>query len=724
MTNIVHYFADVIARSIADNGSMKRTIFFKRLLALGFIIGIGLLAYTKVDIVLATAGKGLPNNIFQPIEKTTIITDRNGEPLYYLYKDQNRIMVQADQIAQTAKDAIIAAEDERFYQHHGVDVISIIRAIEANLQEKSIVSGGSTLTMQLVKNITGDDSRDWKRKAREAYEATVLEQRYSKDDILAAYFNVVPLGNNIVGIETASRLYFHKSAKDLTLPEAATLAALPSSPQYYYDNPDALKKRRNYVLSRMVQTGKINEAEAASAMAANTPLSEPVVPLKAPHFVMTVIDRLKNQYGDSLYTRGLTVRTTLDLHAQEKAEVAIKNNVGVLANVRAESVGMVALDPKTGDVLAMVGSTDYFNKNKNGEVNLATAPLSYGSTLKPLEYSFLMEKDHWSPGAIMWDVKTNFPIQGEAKPYSPNNYDSKFFGPMTLRDALANSRNQTAVKALLMVGLDTTLHRLQDFGITSLGTDTSQYGPSLVLGSGGIPLVQMAGAYTAFANGGQVNPAQYTLEIKDYRGKILQTRRPTNKLVIKPEVAFEIADILQDNRARTRVFGPNSPLVIPGHTVAAKTGTAENYTSALTLGFTPDIVTGVIVANNNNQPLVFGGSGAMAAAPFFHSFMSSYLADKPNVWFQRPSSIQEAEFPTVIGKVHDLVAPWQTPTDRFNKRVAETDDPLWNSAIAKSSDEDKKKEEAKAVAAATESTSGTSANESPTKEKRGRAKRE
>lgn len=637
-------------------------------------------AFNVTNQFTAAARADLPTGLLDNASKTVTVTDRQGQVLYYLYNDTNRLITEGDKIAEYFKDALIAAEDERFFYHNGVDIQSIIRAMKANYQEKSIVSGGSTLTMQLVKNMTGDDRQSWHRKVKEAYLATVIESRYSKKEILTAYANLVPLGNNLGGVETASRFYFDKPASELTLPEAATLAALPTSPEYYATNPEALKQRRDYVLRRMLQTGKINKEELTAATATDTPIKKPVLPLLAPHFSTMVGEQLKERYGDKLYTGGFKVTTTLDWPTHQLAEEAVRDNFDVLAKVGARNVGLVSLDPKTGQVLAMVGSADWRNKNNKGEVNFTTANLSYGSTLKPLIFALLLERNGWSPGAIMWDVKTNFRT-GEPKHYTPQNYDKKFFGPMTVRQALANSRNIPAIKALHMVGLGDVLKRLEEMGISSLGTDTSKYGLSLAVGGGGIPLIEMTGAYTALANEGRVNPAEPLLTVTDYKGKTHYESKPLNRQVLKPEVAYEIAEILQDNEARKRVFGPSSQLVVANEQVAAKTGTAEDYRSALTIGFTPEIVTGVIVANNNNEPMHQNAGGAMAAAPFWQAFMKRYLADRPNTWFNRPDSVKEVRFATVIGQVNDLVAPWQNPSDRFTRKLAETNDPLWQFAI-------------------------------------------
>lgn len=639
-----------------------------------------LAAFNATNQFTAAARADLPTGLLDNVSKTVTITDRQGQVLYYLYNDTNRLITEGDKISEEFKDALIAAEDERFFYHNGVDIQSIIRALRANYQEQTIVSGGSTLTMQLVKNMTGDNRQNWHRKVKEAYLATVIESRYSKKEILTAYANLVPLGNNLGGVETASQFYFNKSASELNLPEAATLAALPTSPEYYASNPEELKQRRNYVLRRMLQTGKINKAELAAATATDTPIKKPVLPLLAPHFSTMVAKELKERYGDKLNTGGFKVTTTLDWPAHQLAEAAVADNSGVLANVGAKNVGLVSLDPKTGQILAMVGSADWRNKANKGEVNFTTANLSYGSTLKPLIFALLLEKNGWSPGAIMWDVKTNFRI-GEPKPYTPQNYDKKFFGPMTVRQALANSRNIPAIKALHIVGLGDVLKRLEEMGINSLGTDTSKYGLSLAVGGGGIPLLEMTGAYTALANEGRFNPPEPFLTITDYKGKTHYEAKPVNQQVLKPEVAYEIAEILADNEARKRVFGPNSQLVIADKKVAAKTGTAEDYRSALTIGFTPEIITGVIVANNNNEPMRNNAGGAMAAAPFWQTFMNRYLADRPNTWFVRPNSVEEVRFATVIGEINDLIAPWQSPSDRFNRKLAEINDPLWQAAI-------------------------------------------
>jgi penicillin-binding protein 1C len=668
------------------------------------IIGAGV-GYQYLSPLTVRAEDSVGSGFLDDLPKTTTITDRNGEVLYYAYKDENRLVVPGKALPESLKKAVVAAEDERFYMHNGFDAASAFRALTANMTNGKIVSGGSTLTMQIIKNVTGEDDPTWQRKVKEAYLATVLEQQHSKEDLLTFYLNMIPLGGNVAGAATASQFYLGKPVDQLTLSESAAIAALITSPNHYLNNHEALNTRRKYVLNRMVATHKIKQEEADAAAKEEVTFEVRDTPYKAPHFTTLVLDELKKTYGEEYSKKGMTVKTTLDLPTQQLAEQSITDNARVLQNVRGDTAGMVVTDPKTGDVLAMVGSPNYFNEKK-GQVNVTTAPLSYGSTLKPLIYAMLMEKDHWSPGAIMWDVKTDFPLVGQ-KPYTPFDYDRKFFGPMTLREALATSRNVTAVKALQMVGLESALNKLQEMGVTSLGTDRSKYGPSLAVGGGGIPLVQMTSAYTALANGGQANPAQYFLEITDATGKVLKQREAVNKQTLRSEVAYEIADILQDNNARKRVFGTNSALVIPGKTVAAKTGTSEDYRSALTIGFTPNVVVGVIVANNDYSPLTSGAGGAMAAAPFFNTFMTKYLADKPNVWYTRPDSVKDTEFRTVLGTVKDLTAPWQSPTDRFFKRIAETDDPLWNRAVAAASKPVEKKEEGQPAPTSTTTTTTT-----------------
>lgn len=654
-----------------------------RSIAISLLI-LGLVLAKDAAVFAGQARSLLPTDeLLAGVPKTVSITDRHGEVLYYLFDQQNRLVVDSQSIAKPMKEAIIAAEDERFYGHQGVDIPAIGRAIKENWRQQSVVSGGSTITMQLVKNLTGRNERDWQRKIREAYQATVIEQRYTKDEILTAYLNVVPLGHNLAGVETASRFYFDKPAALLTLAEAATLAALPTAPEFYAANPDALERRRNYVLRRMTESHKIKPAELEAAMNAKTPIRPPLIPLKAPHFTMAVVEQLKNQYGTALMTSGWTVKTTLDLPTQILAEKTINEHKSNLQRVRASNVALVASDPQTGDVLAMVGSADFNDKDNKGEVNFALAPLSYGSTLKPLIYTFLMEKGPWSPGAIMWDVKTKFSLGGRES-YTPQNYDRSYFGPMTIRQALANSRNVTAIKALLMVSLPDTLKRLEQLGISSLGTDASRYGPSLAVGGGGIPLLEMVGAYGALANEGQYRPIRLVKEINGEAMTPADIMANKAETLIKPAVAYEIADILQDNNARSRVFGRQSQLVISQRRVAAKTGTAEDYRSALTIGYTPQVVVGVIVANNNNEPLAAGAGGAMAAAPFFNRFISEYLADKPAVWYERPSEIKDVQFKTVIGPVGDLATDWQSPSDRFARPVAEIDNPLWQAAVTAS----------------------------------------
>ena len=617
--------------------------------------------------------------------ESTKIFDRNGQLLYTIYGEENRIILSKDEIPKIIKEGTIVVEDKNFYRHFGLDFRGILRAAIHDLFHLGRgLQGGSTLTQQFVKNtLIASPKRTLSRKIKEAILAMEVELFYSKDAILTMYLNQIPYGSNAYGIEAAARTYFNKHAKDLSLAEAAVLIALPKAPTYYSPygtHTDELFARKNYVLDKMAEQGYITKAQAEAAKKEKLHFVPRRESILAPHFVMYVRELLTSKYGERLVsTGGLKVTTTLDLNQQKLAEEVI-NKWGPLNEKRAgaKNAALIALDPKTGQILAMVGSRDYFNPAIDGNVNVTTAKRQPGSAFKPIVYATAFQ-DEWAPASVLFDLETDF-----GGGYIPKNYDGKTRGPVTIRTALSNSLNIPAVKMLALVGIDRVLNQARNFGITTLNRGKEAYGLSLVLGSGEVKLLELANAYAVFANEGYYHPPTAILKVEDQKGQVIEQWQPDQgREVIEPEIAYEISSILSDNNARAPVFGTRSWLYIPGKTVAAKTGTTTAYRDAWTLGYTPSLVTGVWVGNNDNSPMSnYRGAGAMVAAPIFHDFMTAALAKKPNEEFPRPSSIKEIEVDALTGKLpipggptrRDIFAPWQIPKERaFAKTIVKID---------------------------------------------------
>jgi len=641
---------------------------------------------TLLFLLLIYYSKDLPTpskiKRIKPVESTKIL-DRNGNLLYAIHGEENRIVLKSDEIPQLVKQATVATEDKNFYKHFGLDLRGILRAARYNLTHKGKIQGGSTLTQQYIKNALLSPEKTFSRKFKEAILAVELEILYSKDEILTMYLNEIPYGSNAYGIEAAANTFFNKKAKDLNLAEISLLVSLPKAPTYYspYGNhTDELEERRRYVLERMLAQGYITKAQKQEAE--NTKLN--LVPrresIQAPHFVMYIREILANKYGERvLSTAGLRVTTTLDLKKQKIAEEVISHWAPInYKKAKAQNAALVAIDPQTGQILAMVGSKDYFDKSIDGNVNVATALRQPGSSFKPIVYATAFENE-WAPASVLFDLKTDF-----GGGYNPDNYDGKTRGPVTIRTALANSLNIPAVKMLALVGLNNVLEKSRQYGITTLNKPSSVYGLSLVLGGGEVKLLELTSAYTVFANNGYRNELTGILKIEDSKGKVLESYKKTKaKKVIPPEVAYQISSILSDNAARAEVFGTRSSLYFPNRTVAAKTGTTDAFRDAWTIGYTPSLTTGVWVGNNDNSSMSGSrGAGAMAAAPIFHDFMVKALADTPNEEFQRPSTIQEVVVDALTGKLpvtggntrKDIFAPWQVPKERaFAKGTVKID---------------------------------------------------
>ncbi len=660
--------------SKAYNAAMKRYYKPLRWILSGFLIAsvAGALSLAGFYVVYS---KDLPTNdkiLNWRADESTRILDRNGKLLYEIYDEEKRVVVPSDALNDNLKKATVAVEDSRFYSHNGLDVKGIARAAYVNLRRGKTTEGGSTITQQLAKNAFLSNKRTFTRKIKELILAVKIEKNYSKDQILTMYLNEVGYGSNAYGAEAASQMYFGKSAKDLTLSEAATLAALTKSPTTlspYGPNANQLITRRNFVLDRMADLGFTSKDEANKAKQEKLAARQRQEFIQAPHFVMYVKQLLIDKFGEDAVERGgLQVTTSLDLDKQRQVEEIVAQSGDHLKKAGASNAAVVSLDPKTGEILTMVGSKDYFDSKNDGNVNVATSHRPPGSAFKPVVYAEAFEKGPWAPGSTLFDLETDF--GNDKKNYIPKNYDGKFHGPVSIRTALANSYNVPAVKMMALLGKDETLNTAKKLGITTL-TDEKNYGLSLVIGGGDIKLVELAGAYGSFANNGMFNQPNAILKVTQ-RDKALYSYTPDPKIAFRPETAYEISSILSDNEARKPVFGAKSPLYIPDRTAAAKTGTTQDYRDAWTMGYTPSLVVGVWVGNNDFTPMKTGSAGAMAAAPIWNRVITTLSNGKPNENFTAPGSIQMAKVDSITGKKpttgtretrEDIFAPWQMPGD-------------------------------------------------------------
>lgn len=632
--------------------------------------GIGVIAFVLLVVLVVGAlliGYALmARDLPSPAElrqrastfQSTRIYDREGNLLNETF-DPNmgrRVVVPLDAISPYLIQATIATEDANFYEHPGVDPVALLRAVYYAFQEGDVVSGGSTITQQLVKRVLLSPERTATRKIKEAILAAEITRRYDKNEILELYLNEVFYGNLSYGIDAAAETYFGKDAADLTLAEAALLAGLPQLPAFYdpYTNPDRAKNRQAVVLRLMVEAGFITPAEADAAWL--EPLTyEPLqFNLVAPHFTLYVRQQLEQMFGpEALYQAGYNVHTTLDPRLQAEAERIVREQVSLLADRNVSNGALVAMRPQNGEVVALVGSADFNDVEIDGQVNMALAPRQPGSSTKPFVYlaTFDMpdrpQEEQWTPGTIVADISTAFP-DGANPPYTPRNYDGKEMGLMTVRAALATSRNIPAVAALQEATLPVFLELMQRFGVTTL--TRADFGLSLSLGAGEIPLIELTDAFATLANNGQRIPPVTIQKITDAQGTVIceqETPRPCQpgvesaQQVISPVDAFLITDILSDNEARTPVFGASSVLRLD-RPAAVKTGTTNDFRDNLTVGYTPQLVTGVWVGNADNSPMI-NISGVAGAGPIWNQFMSAAHVNEPALSFTPPPGVRQFE---------------------------------------------------------------------------------
>lgn len=644
------------------NASKKRVLFVLKLSGCGVlltIIAVGFL-FAYYAITLPRPENFTEKQVFLP----TKIYDRTGGVLLYeIYGEEKRTVVPLDAIPDNVKHAIIATEDANFYQHFGLDPRGLLRAILANLKLREPAQGASTISQQLIRSSFLSREKTISRKIKEIILTLELERHYPKDKILEFYLNQIPFGENSYGVEAASQTYFNKPTKDVSTAEAAILAALIHAPSRLSPSGShyqELMDRKNYVLTRMEKTGYITREEKELAQQEELRFIKSARLNKAPHFVIAVRDYLIDKYGeDFLKENGLRVYTSLNWDLQEEAEKDIREGAKANEAFRAYNASLVSIDPRTGEILAMVGSKDYFadsypegcrpgiNCLFDPQVNVATYNQGRqpGSAFKPFAYTLAIQGG-LTPETILWDVKTEFnPDCGSSADqikdkygldcYHPLNYDGKFRGPIDLRRALAQSINVPSVKVLYLAGVPDVISLAKNFGITTLNQPLSWYGLSLVLGGGEVKLLDITSAYGVFAADGFAVPPVSILKIENSRGDIIEENKKSPKRALEERVARTINDILSDNDARAPIFGLRSMLYFPDYQVAAKTGTTQDFKDGWIIGYTPSIVTGVWVGNNNNDPMA-KEPGAVLAGPIWHNFMNKALNLRPKESFIKP----------------------------------------------------------------------------------------
>lgn len=650
-------------RSLRFFSGLSKFVLWSFLAGLVIVVGVIIYFFTQIP-----SPEDLQSRF---VAKSTKIYDRNGELLYDIFQEQNRTPIELKDVPEVVKQATIAIEDKDFYKHGGFDVWGILRSFYRLVINRRIEGGGSTLTQQLVKNALLTSDQSLVRKIKELILAIQVERAYEKDQILEMYLNEIPYGGTAYGIESAANLYFGKKASELDLSEASLLAGLPQSPSRYSpygSQPELARVRQEEVLRRMVEDGYISEeqAEAAKNQQLTYRTAQNQIGFKAPHFVLYVKQKLEEQYDTKTVEQGgLKVVTSLDYKLQEQVEQILKAETDKLKNSDVGNAAAVVIDPKTGEILAMAGSKDYFAPSEpegclegkdcvfEGNVNVATRERQPGSATKPITYAGGMLKGYPASYVLM-DVRTEFPGGAGQAAYVPVNYDGQFHGPTQVRYALGNSYNIPAVKMTALVGVKNNLDLGYRMGLTTwepTEENVNNVGLSLSLGGREVRLLDLTSAYGVFANGGRRQEPISILKVDDSEGKELYSYKPNDGVsVLEEGVAYIVSNILSDNGARTAAFGSNSVLNVPGKTVSVKTGTTDEKRDNWTVGYTPSIVTGVWVGNNDNtvmDPRI--SSGVTGASPIWQKIMIAALKDKPNEVMARPDSVVEVEIDGLMG---------------------------------------------------------------------------
>ena len=672
----------------------------------------GILIIISLGLLL----KDIPNPnklIKKPAPVSTQILDRNGKLLYEIYTDQNRTPVEIESLPDYVKNSTISIEDKNFYSHHGLDLLGITRAFFKTVTGQGL-EGGSTITQQLVKiGLLQDSRRTITRKIKEAVLSIATEIIYSKDEILELYLNHAPYGGTTYGIQSAALTYFSKDAKDLTLAEASLLAGLPQSPTKYSPfgaHPELAKNRQAQVLKRMVEDKIITQEQAEETKNEELKFSPPTTTIKAPHFVFLVKELVVEKYGeDKVNLGGLRVTTTLDLDIQDYAQSSLSAEIKKLEKLKVGNGATLVTSPSTGEILALVGSSDYFNKDQDGQVNLTTALRQPGSSIKPINYAVGLLKG-WTASTMFLDLPTCYSVTGQ-KIYCPKNYDNSFHGPVQLRHALANSYNIPAVKMLSLNGVEAMIATASAMGIKGW-QDPSHYGLSLTLGGGEVTMVEMATAFGTFANSGVTAPLNPILKIEDHTGQVLEELNPQEikeisstlplnwnnfwqtpeqekqgvcsqdncpHTTLPEEVAFIISNILSDNGARSAAFGSSSQLVIPGKTVSVKTGTTNDLRDNWTIGYTPDFLVATWVGNNNNTPMSYVVSGTTGASTIWNKVMRHLLEGKKDHPPTKPGGVKQYQVCNLTG----LLAQQENQCESRSEYFIENFLPIGQVAIKK-----------------------------------------
>lgn len=696
-----------LSRRQRNLGYSSRIILYSKIAKFAFF---GLIGFFILSLILffwfsrdlPTPGKLSASNLPQ----STKILDRNGILLYDIYKDSNRTYITLDQIPKTLQEATIAIEDKDFYQNQGYSIMGYLRAFRNAILARRIAGGGSTLTQQLVKNTLLTSEQTIPRKIKEFILAIQVDRKYTKSQILELYLNVTPYGGTTVGVEAASERYFGKKAKDLDLTESVILAGLPQRPSYFSPyglNPKAYIDRSKEVLRRMQEDNYITKKQELDTVK-KLPLVEflkETHAIKAPHFSFYVKDLLIKQFGENVVEQGgLQVTTTLDYKLQEKAEEIVKEEVDNAKSLKVGNGASVALNPKNGEILAMVGSRDFFEEAdeeedtplKGGQFNVITQALRQpGSSIKPVAYATALEKGYTAATLIM-DTKTVFPNPGQEKDYEPENYDRKFHGPLQLRFALGSSINLPAVKLLALVGVKNMLTTAYNMGISTFAPtneNINRFGLSLTLGGGEVKPLELAAAYTAFANQGYKSDPIAILKVTDSKGKVLfEQKEVSKKRALSPEVAFIISHMLLDNNARLITFGVNSYLNVAGKTIAVKTGTTDDKRDNWTIGWTPNILVVTWVGNNDNSPMGDVASGVTGAAPIWRRIILEALKGKSLEDFVKPDNVIAVTIDSLGG---GLPVDGQPTRSEYFIKGTEPQGPSQIYKIIKVSKEDNKK---------------------------------
>lgn len=615
---------------------------------------VGLIVFLSYFIYIQRTLPDPESIVSRKVGESTKIYDSTGEILLYdIHGEEIRTVVPWNQISDYVKEATLASEDSDFYKHRGLDFKGIARAFIKNIKDVDISQGGSTITQQLVKKALLGDERTMSRKIKEIILTIEIERKFSKDELFWMYLNQIPYGSNAYGIEAASKTFFNKSAKDLSLNEAIILASLPKAPTFYspYGNHvDELMARRDNTLNRMTDLGFITQEEYENAKNDKLSFQVRADNIFAPHFVIMVKEYLVSKYGeDAVEKNGLKVTTTLNYALQNTAEEVVKKYSEInKEKYKATNASLVALNPKNGEILALVGSNNYFDIENEGNFNVATAKRQPGSAFKPFAYANAFEKGY-PDGTIVFDVKTEFNPNcspdglSDKDPsgldcYHPENYDTRFRGPVTLRNALAQSLNIPSVKTLYLADIQDTISLAESMGITTL-QDRSRFGLSLVLGGAEVRLVDLVSAYGVFANDGLKNPWFLVKKVELGNGNILEENILKPERVLETSIARLITDVLSDNNARAPVFGYSSSLYIPGREVAAKTGTTQENRDAWVIGYTPSLAIGVWTGNNRNESMTKEGAGISASGPMWHEFLVKAISSSSIESFGKPDPV-------------------------------------------------------------------------------------